>query len=105
LRLEQPRQFSKRTQPHETRSAFIAGQLGFPARIPGMLYGLDELVYAIIQDVFLYWITAVRPTHLGHREIDALVSGVRDMNGVFLIAYRQSEQERIKYELQSAKDH
>jgi hypothetical protein len=34
--------------------AFIAGQLGNRARIPGMVYGLDELVYAIIQDVFLY---------------------------------------------------
>jgi hypothetical protein len=36
------------------KRAYIAGQLGFRARIPGMIYGLDELVYAIIQDVFLY---------------------------------------------------
>jgi hypothetical protein len=41
-------------QPHETKRAFIAGQLGFRTQTPGMVYGLDELVYAIIQDVLLY---------------------------------------------------
>ncbi len=32
----------------------MTGQLENRAHMLGMIYGLDELVYAIIQDVFLY---------------------------------------------------
>jgi hypothetical protein len=103
LRLKQPEILFTCTQPHETKRAFIAGQLGFQSRTPGMVYGLDELVYAIIQDVFCIrsWLFAQLIW-----DIEGLMRSfpAHEHQRGFLIAYRQSEQERIKYELQSARD-